>query len=81
MLDVHRANIVSYYNNMSDGPEWIAEFDRVLGAVLTRLDLIMRNKPLLLLYLRNDPSFKLQSDLKSDLIARVAELPENSQGN
>jgi hypothetical protein len=76
MLDVDRANFVSYYGNMGDGLEWIDDFDRVLGAVVANLDIIMRNKPLLLLYLRNDPTFRL----RPDLIARVAELPENSQG-
>lgn len=77
MLDVDRANVVSYYGNMGDGPEWISEFDRVLGAVVSKLDFIMRNKPLLLLFLRNNPTFRL----RADLIARVADLPENSQGS
>jgi len=77
MLDVDRANFVSYYSNLGDGPEWISEFDRVLGAVVAKLDIIMKNKPLLLLFLRNDPTFRH----RADLIARVAELPENSQGS
>lgn len=77
MLDVDRANYVSYYSNMGDGLEWIDDFDRVLGAVVAKLDIIMRNKPLLLLFLRNDPTFRH----RADLIARVAELSENSQGS
>lgn len=77
MLGVDRANFVSYYSNIGDGSEWIGEFERVLSAVLDKLDIIMRNKPLLLLFLRNDRTFRH----RSDLIERVAALPENPQGS
>lgn len=77
MLKVDRANFVSYYSNMGDGPEWIDEFDRVLGAVLDKLDIIMRNKALLLLFLRNNPTYQH----RADLIEEIAALPESPQGS
>jgi len=74
---IERASYMSVYDNMADGPDWIDEFAQVLGAVLKGLDPIMRSKERLLEQLHSESAFSH----RTDLIERVAALPESHQGS
>ena len=71
------AHQISHYNDSSANFRWFELFGDVLAHVVMHLDPILADADQLAEFLSTDPHFSR----KTDLIARVAELPERPQGS